>query len=129
MDPDIHGRGIAFPVRLGPAGPAESAGVRKIQESIRIILGTQYGERVMRPDFGCNLKRLLFAPNDESTAGLARYYVEEGLTRWEPRIELLDVTVTNDGAGAALSIDISYRVRATGAADRLVLPFPLERPS
>ncbi|WP_406102678.1 GPW/gp25 family protein [Streptomyces sp. NBC_01003] len=127
MDPDIHGRGLAFPVRLGTTGLNESAGGRKIQESIRIILETQYGERVMRPDFGCNLKRLLFAPNNESTASLARYYVEEGLTRWESRIDLLDVTVTNDDAGAALLIDISYRVRATGAADRLVHPFPLER--
>ncbi|MFB6675970.1 GPW/gp25 family protein [Streptomyces sp. NPDC057684] len=127
MDPDIHGRGIAFPMRLGTAGLNESAGRRKIQESIRIILETQYGERVMRPDFGCNLKRLLFAPNNEATASLARYYVEEGLTRWEPRIDILDVTVTNDGVGAALLIDISYRVRATGAADQLVHPFPLER--
>jgi phage baseplate assembly protein W len=127
MDPDIHGRGIAFPMRLGTAGLNESAGRRKIQESIRIILETQYGERVMRPDFGCNLKRLLFAPNNETTASLARYYVEEGLTRWEPRIDILDVTVTNDGVGAALLIDISYRVRATGAADQLVHPFPLER--
>ncbi|MFE6806650.1 GPW/gp25 family protein [Streptomyces sp. NPDC057681] len=127
MDPDIHGRGIAFPMQLGTAGLNESAGRRKIQESIRIILETQYGERVMRPDFGCNLKRLLFAPNNEATASLARYYVEEGLTRWEPRIDILDVTVTNDGVGAALLIDISYRVRATGAADQLVHPFPLER--
>ncbi|MFF7769066.1 GPW/gp25 family protein [Streptomyces massasporeus] len=127
MDPDFHGRGIAFPVRLGPTGLEESAGPLRIQESIRVILETQHGERVMRPDFGCGLKRLLFAPNDESTAGLARYYVEEGLTRWEPRIDLVDVTVTNDPAGGALMIDISYRIRSTGAADRLVHPFSLER--
>ncbi|MFE9790541.1 GPW/gp25 family protein [Streptomyces goshikiensis] len=126
MESEVHGRGLAFPVRLGTAGFDESAGQRKIQESIRIILGTQYGERVMRPDFGCNLKRLLFAPNDESTAGLARYYVEEGLSRWEPRIELIDVTVTNDGARTALLIDIGYRIRATGATDRVVHPFLLE---
>ncbi|MFI5641265.1 GPW/gp25 family protein [Streptomyces goshikiensis] len=127
MESEVHGRGLAFPVRLGTAGFDESAGLRKIQESIRIILGTQYGERLMRPDFGCDLKRLLFAPNDESTAGLARYYVEEGLSRWEPRIELIDVTVTNDGERAALLIDIAYRIRATGATDRVVHPFLLER--
>lgn len=126
MESDVHGRGIAFPVRLGAARFDESAGPSRIQESIRIILGTQYGERVMRPDFGCNLKRLVFAPNNESTASLARYYVEEGLSRWEPRIELVDVTVTDDGTGAALLIDITYRIRATGAADRVVLPLPLE---
>ncbi|MEU6885636.1 GPW/gp25 family protein [Streptomyces viridosporus] len=127
MESDVHGRGIAFPVRLEAAGFGESSGPRKIQESIRLILGTQYGERVMRPDFGCNLKRLVFAPNNEATANLARYYVEEGLSRCEPRIELVDVTVTNDSVQAALLIDISYRIRATATADRLVHPFPLER--
>ncbi|WP_333738005.1 GPW/gp25 family protein [Streptomyces sp. IBSBF 2806] len=127
MESDVHGRGIAFPVRLEAAGFGESVGPRKIQESILLILGTQYGERVMRPDFGCNLKRLMFAPNNEATANLARYYVEEGLTRCEPRIELLDVTVTNDRARPALVIDVSYRIRATATADRLLHPFPLER--
>ena len=86
---DYYGRGIAFPVRLGPAGLAESSGARKVEESIRIILGTQYGERVMRPTFGCNLRTLAFAPNNAATANLARYYVEEGLRQWEPRIDLL----------------------------------------
>lgn len=127
MESDVHGRGLAFPVRLEAAGFGESVGPRKIQESILLILGTQYGERVMRPDFGCNLKRLMFAPNNEATANLARYYVEEGLTRCEPRIELLDVTVTNDRARPALVIDVSYRIRATATADRLLHPFPLER--
>ncbi|MFI8835028.1 GPW/gp25 family protein [Streptomyces afghaniensis] len=127
MESEFHGRGLAHPVRWGNAGLAESAGRRKIQESIRIILGTQHGERLMRPDYGCNLKRLMFAPNNESTASLARYYVEEGLSRWEPRIELLDVTVHNDTGSSALLIDIRYRLRATGAADRFVHFFPLEQ--
>ncbi|GHF00186.1 baseplate protein [Streptomyces griseoluteus] len=127
MESDIHGRGLAFPVRLGPAGLVESAGLRKIRESITIILGTQYGERVMRPDFGCNLARLMFAPNNASTASLARYYVEEGLTRWEPRIELVEVSVTNDSLKAALHIDITYRLRATQTTDTLVHTFHLER--
>ncbi|MFI9155489.1 GPW/gp25 family protein [Streptomyces sp. NPDC053367] len=124
---DIHGRGLAFPIRLGPAGLEESAGLRKIRESIRIILGTQHGERVMRPDFGCNLARLMFEPNNASTASLARYYVEEGLTRWEPRIELVRVTVTNDSVRATLRIDITYRVRATQRPDTLVHTLNLER--
>lgn len=128
MDSDFHGRGLAHPVRWGNSGLAEAVGQRKIQESIRIILGTRRGERLMRPDFGCDLKRLTFAPGDESTASLARYYVEEALARWEPRIELLDVTVHNDrGDPTGLVIDIRYRLRATGAADRFLHHFPLEQ--
>jgi phage baseplate assembly protein W len=129
-----HGRGLAFPLRLGAptvdgrAGLGESAGEARVAEAVRVLLGTQYGERLMRPRFGCNLKSLAFAPNDSATANLARYYVTEGLTRWEPRIEVLEVSVTNDVAGAQLLIEIDYRLRVTGDVHSLVHPFPLERP-
>jgi uncharacterized protein len=128
----FSGRGLAFPLRVGPPnvdehrGLGESAGQTKIAESIQIILRTQHGERLMRPEFGCNLKSLVFAPNNAATANLARYYVTEGLTRWEPRIEVLEVSVTNDPAGAQLLIEVNYRMRATGDVHSLAYPFPLE---
>jgi len=128
MSSEFYGRGMGFPLQLGVAGIRESVGVQKVEESIRIILGTQYGERVMRPRFGCNLKSLVFAPNNASTANLARYYVEEGLARWEPRIEVAEVAVANDNLHGALLISITYRLRATQAVHNLVYPFYLERP-
>jgi phage baseplate assembly protein W len=100
--------------------------VTRIEESILTILGTGYGERVMRPRFGCNLKSLAFAPNNDATANLARYYVTEGLTRWEPRIDLVDVTVRNDNAGGVLLIEITYRAKVTQDTRNLVYPFYLE---
>jgi phage baseplate assembly protein W len=57
---------------------------------------------------------------------LARFYVEDGLTRWEPRIELVDIAVTNDNAGARLSIEITYRLRATQELQTLVHNVALE---
>jgi phage baseplate assembly protein W len=131
MDPELaerYGRGIAFPARMGALGLVQSAGAQKVEESIRMILGTQYGERVMRPRFGCNLKSLAFAPNNAATADLARYYVEEGLTLWEPRIELVDVVVTNDNAAATLVVEVSYRLRATQELQTLVHRVALEPP-
>jgi phage baseplate assembly protein W len=119
---------MSFPLQLGVAGIRESASVQKVEESIRIILGTQYGERVMRPRFGCNLKSLAFAPNNASTANLARYYVEEGLAQWEPRIEVVDVAVENDNLHGVLLINITYRLRTTQDVHNLVYPFYLERP-
>jgi phage baseplate assembly protein W len=96
---EIYGRGVRFPLSLSRSGGiAETADVEKVEQSVRMILGTQYGERVMRPRFGCNLRTLMFAPNNAATANLARFYVEEGLRTWEPRIELVDVTVDNDNA-------------------------------
>src|SRR2546425_1253098 len=89
MSSNFFGSGVGYPVQFGTSGGIRgSAGVQRIAESIRIILGTQYGERVMRPRFGCNLKSLVFAPNNEATANLARYYVQQGLSQWEPRIEV-----------------------------------------
>ncbi len=124
---DPLGKGLAFPLRTTPRGGLAASGQdQKIRESIRIILGTQVGERVMRPDFGSNVKSLVFAPNTLATASLARHYVEEALTRWEPRITLEDIAVRNDLANGALVIDIRYRIAATFERQNLVFPLYLE---
>jgi len=129
MTPDFYGRGASFPFQAEASGGVrESAGARKIEESIRIILGTQYKERVMRPTFGCNLKSLAFAPNNAATASLARHYVEEGLGQWEPRIKVREVVVENDNRGAVLLISIRYEIKATQDLQSLVYPFYLEQP-
>src|SRR3954453_7243546 len=127
LNEDFYGRGGMYPLQLSPKGGIrESSGFAKIEQSIRIILGTQYGERVMRPTFGCNLKSLVFAPNNAATAQLAAYYVRDGLGRWEPRIDLTDVTVTNDNAGGLLLIEVRYTVKASQGVGSLIYPFFLE---
>ncbi|WP_328475133.1 GPW/gp25 family protein [Actinoplanes sp. NBC_00393] len=125
---DEHlGQGLAFPLRLGVRGLGESTGVARVEESIRLILGTQHGERLMRPAFGGNLKSLVFAANNATTASLAAYYVKDALDRWEPRIEVLDVVVSNDLRADQLVIEVRYRLRATAAEHLFVFPFALER--
>lgn len=127
MGDEIYGSGLSHPFRLGVTGLSITAGPPKVEESIRLILGTQYGERVMRPTFGCNLRSLAFAPVNAATANLARYYVAEGLARWEPRIEVLDVaTGVPAGEPQVLLITITYRLRATQDVHNLVYPFYLE---
>ena len=126
---DPLGKGFAFPLRTTPrGGVADSGQTQKIRESIRMILGTQVGERVMQPDFGSNLRELTFAPNTPATASLARHYVEEALMRWEPRITLEEVAVRNELSTAALQVDIHYRIAATFERQNLVFPLYLERP-
>jgi phage baseplate assembly protein W len=122
----FYGRGLAVPLAIGIAGLAQAAAEDKVEASIRTILGTRYGERMMRPDFGSNLASLLFAPNTAATANLARHYVADALTRWEPRIDSLDVSVVNDNVDAVLMIAIRYRLRATQELRSLVYPFYLE---
>lgn len=68
----------------------------------------------MRPDYGCNLHRLVFSPNDDTTAGLAIHYVRRALERWERRIDILELDATaNEHDPARLDIRLEYRVRST----------------
>jgi phage baseplate assembly protein W len=125
---DEHlGQGLAFPLRLGVHGLGESSGITRVEESMRLILGTQHGERLMRPAFGANLKSLVFAANNATTASLAAYYVKDALDRWEPRIEVLDVLVTNDLRADQLVVEVRYRLRATAGEHLFVFPLALER--
>ena len=127
MNTDILGRGFAFPLQVNTVGGIrESMLAQKVEQSILIILGTQHGERVMRPTFGCNLRSLVFAPNNAATASLARFYVEEGMTTWEPRIVLDDVRVENDNRNGRLLISIDYRIKSTYESRNLVYPFYLQ---
>ena len=99
-----------------------------VQQAIRIILSTSKGERVMRPDFGCGIHELVFAPNSASTRGLAEHHVREALLNWESRIEVLEVKANPAGTQEeAIILTISYRVQATDSRFNLVYPFYLER--
>lgn len=121
------GIGWQFPIQLDQQGRVAIARyAESVEQSIRIILGTSRGERVMRPDFGCDLTRLIFAPNNTATAGLAMYYVREALRKWEPRIELLNVDANADeNERTLLLISIEYRILATNTEHNLVYPFYL----
>jgi phage baseplate assembly protein W len=124
---DFLGSGWRFPPRLDARGQIDLAHQEQdVEEAIAIILRTNRGERQMRPEFGSELFRLYFAPNDASTAGLARRYVQEALARWEPRIEVMEVLAEPDQRDAArLLIRINYFLPATNSERNLVFPFYL----
>ena len=124
---DILGTGFHFPLGVdGRGGIAMTRREKDIEESIRVILTTSKGERRMRPDFGCRVHELVFAPNNATTWGQAAQYVEDALGWWEPRIEVLEVDVGADAADTSqLMIDIKYKVKATSDERSLVYPFYL----
>lgn len=98
-----------------------------IRQALLVLLGTRRGERVMRPTYGSLLHRLVFAPNDDTTAGLAIHYVRQAVTRWERRVEILDVDAGPDPDGAdRLVVVLRYRVRATQAVATLDVPVELD---
>lgn len=122
---DFLGVGWAFPVGLDARKRVALARhERDIEEAISMILLTPKGQRVMRPEFGCQIHDLIFAPNDATTAGLAAYYVEQALGMWEPRIRVQEVQATPDPLNAGrLLIEIRYEIKATHDSRSLVFPF------
>lgn len=125
MERDVLGRGWAFPIKPTLEGRLSFVGdEEKIRQSIWIILSTALGERQMRPEFGCGIHDLVFEPNTAALRGLVREKVREALTRWEPRIDVIDVRVeTPPEARNHLLIRIDYRVRANNTFYNLVYPF------
>jgi phage baseplate assembly protein W len=124
---DVIGRGWQFPPRIGRRGGIGLVGGEtEIEQAILIILRTAPGQRVMRPEFGCELHDLVFMPNNSDTASKVKRAVRQALGRWEPRINVVDVGVRPDPDDAArLLIDIQYRIKATHDRRSLVYPFYL----
>jgi len=120
------GRGWKFPVEVDPTtGKIKMAeGEEDIRESIRIILGTAKGERIMRPDFGCELRDFVFGVTDVTTLRLLENKIKDSITVWEPRVDEVKVAVAlDDEVPGKLNISITYTVRATNNLFNLVYPF------
>ena len=130
LDPEkaFLGVGLSFPPCLEPDGRIDAVAYEEdIEQAIKIILFTNRGERVMRPDFGAGLNEFIFEPVNQTTMQLVKTRVEEALIDWEPRIDVEVVSVTSDPVERnRLNIDVLYRVRATNAVRNLVYPFYLE---
>jgi phage baseplate assembly protein W len=123
---DFLGIGWSFPVSIDPLTGdfALSRYDADVREAIRIIIETAPGERVMRPDFGCGIHELVFEEMNETTRFAIEAAVRDALVTYEPRIELLSVSVAlRDALAGCLLIAIHYRLRRTNQEDNLVYPF------
>jgi phage baseplate assembly protein W len=122
------GRGWEFPVRPDEReGKLEYlGGPEKVRQSIFIILDTEPGERIMRPSFGCGLRRYLMKTNTTATRALIEREVAHALKAWEPRVDLRSVEVTPGDDPALVLIEISYVHKRDGRQGNLVYPFYLE---
>jgi len=114
--PEVLG-GLSLTPRGGLQTVTDRAAVR---QAILLLLLTRPGERVLRPTYGCDLHRLIFSPNDDTTAGLAIHYVRQAVDHWEPRVDRVRVDAErNRDDESRLDITLEYRVRSTGDEDRL----------
>jgi len=126
MQKDIIGVGVSFPMRLERGRLSFLGGPLKIRQSIEVLLSTSLGERQMLPEYGCGIHDLLFQANSAALRGMVQNKVLESLTRWEPRIDVLDVRVeTPPEERNTLTIHVDYRIRADNSFYNLVYPFYL----
>jgi len=112
---------------LDPRGAIDTvADDDAIRQSLLLLISTRPGERVMRPEYGCNLHQLVYAPNDDTTAGLAIHFVRQAVARWEPRVDVVSVDATGDKDDSTrLEITLDYRVRATQRVGQISVPLHL----
>jgi phage baseplate assembly protein W len=113
MNNKIHSIRYPFAIDKGFGKLAEETDYdRHVEQMIKQVLFTNPGERINRPDFGCGIRRMVFAPNSDVSANLSQVLINQSLERWMGTvIELNDVQVNN--IEERLEIKIVYLVRAT----------------
>jgi phage baseplate assembly protein W len=105
--------GWKFPVKtdLATGRIKTSSYEDDVAESIKIILLTKKGERMMRPDFGCNISRYMFDILDITTLKQIELEIEEAIKKWEYRIDNLQVQVQEDSENEGrLIINVQYNL-------------------
>lgn len=122
---EFIGRGLTFPLQVDSQGRlALTNGESEIEQSIRIILETSPGERVMRPTFGCRVWELLFESRNATTEALLKQYVREALAMWEPRIDVIGVDILDESMyDAAIMVNIRYTIKNAHNERSIVYPF------
>jgi phage baseplate assembly protein W len=96
------------------------SGPELIRQSLLLLLSTYPGERVMRPDYGCELLTLTFARNDDTTAGLAIHYVRQAVERFEPRVRIIRVDATRSPESPErLDVLLEYQPKLAGNPETL----------
>lgn len=128
MSKEFLGRGWKFPIEVDEVTGRlrHSQYEDDIAEAIKIIIWTAKGERIMRPDYGCDLERYLFESNDDATLRLIESEILESIMMWEPRVHQVEVNVERDKSyDQRLLIHVQYEVRTTNNLYNQVYPFYL----
>ena len=109
---------ITFTFKNDKSGNVQKVtGSDSISQSIRMILTTGIGERVMLPEFGSRIKSLVFETMDDLMVRAIELEVEEAIKRWEPRVAISGVYVTPNYDKNLIEVDISYTIIENGETD------------
>ncbi len=128
-DSGFLGRGWGFPLVFEKQGHHAIVsrmveGESDINESLRILLSTRPGERLIKPEYGCHLHQMVFESNDVTTKTRIKEMVRKAVLFFEPRVELMSVEVQDrDGKEGQIAIKLEYVIRSTNSRGNMVYPF------
>lgn len=120
------GTGWSFPPEFDSSGinVRMVTGDADITQSLGIILSTTMRERIMHPDYGCDINRFLFGDMDKNLISGIKSAVSDALLRYETRIEVNDINIDESEAGSGiLLISIEYTIKTTNSRYNMVYPF------
>lgn len=120
-------QGISYPFRFSSKGGIETSttttrDVQHIRESVEQILRTSLGERVMLPEFGAGLKNLVFEPNNPVTMSLLEKTLLRDLIKWEPRIEVVDISISVESENLLVLVCI-YKIPEIELEESIAVPY------
>ena len=126
LDTSFLGRGWSFPVSFSKTGFARmSEHEDDIEESLRILLMTYPGERLMQPEYGSRLRDFCFESFSLRTETLIKAEIRRAVLMNEPRVEIDDISVVQTERIGVLLINVAYVVCSTNNRRNLVFPFYL----
>ncbi len=120
MNGDVNG--FHFPFRIDPetGSVSQAAGITKIRQNIRVLLGTRVGERPMDREYGTRLYSLVQDPNDDVLAELLVSKTQEAIIRYEPRVFVAGATVEQDEGEVRMRLEYVRTTQPT--AGQMVIP-------
>jgi hypothetical protein len=117
------GSGITFPIELDNTGkPIIKTGKELIQSSIKMIWGWPEGHRIFLGQFGSRISEILEEPNDEVLMHMVRFFVSEGITKWEKRIRISDISIVSNSP-EIIEVSVTYNIINSQQQDTFIYPF------
>ena len=122
------GTGWSFPPEFSRArrGVKMISDETDIENSLEVLLATRIGERIMQPEYGCNLNEMMFEPLTLSLQTYIRDLVFTAIYYYEPRISPEEVTLTATEEEGLILVSIDYVIRSTNTRHNIVYPFYLQ---
>lgn len=122
---EFLGRGWDFPPTFSRSSrsAAMTEGEEDINRSLRILFTTLKGERVMRPNYGCDLSQFQFEPIDTTMLNYMQEVVRDAILLYEPRIRLIDLGLDPHPGEGRIDIEVQYEIKSTNSRFNYVFPF------